>query len=132
MFVAPMDAEGEADLRASYEMVAVTGRRTTTRSPAVLMNDAILVMDNVLIPWENVLIYRDFDRCRAHGRRFCPAYPLQACASGGEASTSSPPHENRWSVPAPSSAACRSGEVVARRNMFWALSDSMCSKPRRG
>ena len=22
-------------------------------------NDAILVMDNVLIPWENVLIYRD-------------------------------------------------------------------------
>ncbi|QUJ07041.1 hypothetical protein KCP70_21535 [Salmonella enterica subsp. enterica] len=27
-------------------------------------NDAILVMDKVLIPWENVLIYRDFDRCR--------------------------------------------------------------------
>lgn len=44
-------------------------------------NDAILVMDNVLIPWENVLIYRDFDRCRRWTMEggFARMYPLQAC-----------------------------------------------------
>lgn len=38
-------------------------------------------MDNVLIPWENVLIYRDFDRCRRWTMEggFARMYPLQAC-----------------------------------------------------
>lgn len=49
-------------------------------------NDAILVMDNVLIPWENVLIYRDFDRCRRWTMEggFARMYPLQACVRGSE------------------------------------------------
>jgi 4-hydroxyphenylacetate 3-monooxygenase len=38
-------------------------------------------MDHVLIPWENVLIYRDFDRCRRWTMEggFARMYPLQAC-----------------------------------------------------
>ncbi|SUG69606.1 4-hydroxyphenylacetate 3-monooxygenase [Salmonella enterica subsp. enterica] len=38
-------------------------------------------MDKVLIPWENVLIYRDFDRCRRWTMEggFARMYPLQAC-----------------------------------------------------
>ncbi|MCP6570870.1 Pyoverdin chromophore biosynthetic protein pvcC, partial [Klebsiella pneumoniae] len=42
--------------------------------------DAILVMDKVLIPWEHVLIYRDFDRCRRWTMEdgFARMYPLQA------------------------------------------------------
>ncbi|MFZ3711498.1 Pyoverdin chromophore biosynthetic protein pvcC, partial [Salmonella enterica subsp. enterica] len=44
-------------------------------------NHAILVMDKVLISWENVLIYRDFDRCRPWTMEgaFPRMYPLQAC-----------------------------------------------------
>ncbi len=67
MFVAPMDAEGVKLIsRASYEMVAgATGSPYDyPLSSRFDENDAILVMDKVLIPWENVLIYRDFDRCR--------------------------------------------------------------------
>ncbi|MBW6234246.1 Pyoverdin chromophore biosynthetic protein pvcC, partial [Pseudomonas aeruginosa] len=60
MFVAPMDADGVKLIsRASYEMVAgATGSPYDyPLSSRFDENDAILVMDNVLIPWENVLIY---------------------------------------------------------------------------
>ncbi|SQC39520.1 4-hydroxyphenylacetate 3-monooxygenase [Klebsiella pneumoniae] len=74
-----MDAEGVKLIsRASYEMSpARPDRRTTIRFPAVSTeNDAILVMDKVLIPWENVLIYRDLTLPSLdHGRRFCPHVP---------------------------------------------------------
>lgn len=57
--------------RASYELVAgATGSPfdypLTSRFDE---NDAILIMDHVLIPRENVLIYRDFDRCRRWSTR---------------------------------------------------------------
>ena len=69
--------------RASYEMVAgATGSPYDyPLSSRFDENDAILVMDNVLIPWENVLIYRDFDRCRRWTMEggFARMYPLQAC-----------------------------------------------------
>ena len=68
MFVAPMDAPGVKLIsRASYEFVAgVTGSPFDyPLSSRFDENDAILVLDNVLIPWENVLIYRDFDRARS-------------------------------------------------------------------
>ncbi len=84
MFVAPMDAEGVKLIsRASYELVAgATGSPfdypLTSRFDE---NDAILIMDHVLIPWENVLIYRDFDRCRRWSTQggFARLFPLQAC-----------------------------------------------------
>lgn len=84
MFVAPMDADGVKLIsRASYEMVAgATGSPYDyPLSSRFDENDAILVMDNVLIPWENVLIYRDFDRCRRWTMEggFARMYPLQAC-----------------------------------------------------
>ncbi|VTP63483.1 4-hydroxyphenylacetate 3-monooxygenase oxygenase component [Leclercia adecarboxylata] len=90
MFVAPMDAEGVKLIsRASYELVAgATGSPydypLTSRFDE---NDAILVMDNVLIPWENVLIYRDFDRCRRWTMEggFAPHVSAAGVrASGGE------------------------------------------------
>lgn len=84
MFVAPMDADGVKLIsRASYEMVAgATGSPYDyPLSSRFDENDAILVMDHVLIPWENVLIYRDFDRCRRWTMEggFARMYPLQAC-----------------------------------------------------
>jgi 4-hydroxyphenylacetate 3-monooxygenase len=74
-------------------------------------NDAILVMDHVLIPWENVLIYRDFDRCRRWTMEggFARMYPLQACVRlAVKLDFITALLKKSWSVPAPwSSAACR-------------------------
>ncbi len=74
-------------------------------------NDAILVMDHVLIPWENVLIYRDFDRCRRWTMEggFARMYPLQACVRlAVKLDFITALLKNPWSAPAPwSSAACR-------------------------
>ncbi|EET4952355.1 Pyoverdin chromophore biosynthetic protein pvcC [Escherichia coli] len=97
-------------------------------------NDAILVMDNVLIPWENVLIYRDFDRCRRWTMEggFARMYPLQACvrlAVKLDFITAL----LKKSLECTGTLEFRGvqadlGEVVAWRNTFWALSDSMCSE----
>lgn len=137
MFVAPMDAEGVKLIsRASYEMVAgATGSPYDyPLSSRFDENDAILVMDHVLIPWENVLIYRDFDRCRRWTMEggFARMYPLQACvrlAVKLDFITAL----LKKSLECTGTLEFRGvqadlGEVVAWRNMFWALSDSMCSE----
>ena len=90
-------------------------------------------MDNVLIPWENVLIYRDFDRCRRWTMEggFARMYPLQACVRlAVKLDFITALLKNRWSVPAPRvpRRAGRSRRSGRWRNMFWALSDSMCSE----
>ncbi len=137
MFVAPMDAEGVKLIsRASYEMVAgATGSPYDyPLSSRFDENDAILVMDHVLIPWENVLIYRDFDRCRPldDGGRLCADVPAAGLrAPGGEARLHHRPAEEIPGVhrnPGVRGVQADLGEVVAWRNMFWALSDSMCSE----
>src|SRR5262245_7205605 len=65
VFVLPMGAPGLKLLcRPSYEMAAaVMGSPFDyPLSSRLDENDAILVLDNVLIPWENVLIYRDIEK----------------------------------------------------------------------
>ncbi|QCR38307.1 4-hydroxyphenylacetate 3-monooxygenase, oxygenase component [Nissabacter sp. SGAir0207] len=134
MFVAPMDADGVKLIsRGSYELTAgATGSPFDyPLSSRFDENDAILVMDKVLIPWENVLIYRDFDRCRRWSVEagFARLYPMQACV--------------RLAVKLDfitallqKSLECTGvmefrgvqaalGEVVAWRNLFWSLSDAM-------
>lgn len=136
MFVAPMDADGVKLIsRASYEMVAgATGSPYDyPLSSRFDENDAILVMDNVLIPWENVLIYRDFDRCRRWTMEggFARMYPLQACAPGSETRLHYGTAEKitrMYRHPGFRGVQADLGEVVAWRNTFWALSDSMCSE----
>ncbi|MDU6088654.1 MAG: 4-hydroxyphenylacetate 3-hydroxylase C-terminal domain-containing protein, partial [Klebsiella pneumoniae] len=137
MFVAPMDAEGVKLIsRASYEMVAgATGSPYDyPLSSRFDENDAILVMDKVLIPWENVLIYRDFDRCRRWTMEggFARMYPLQACVRLAVKLDFITALLKR-SLECTGTLEFRGvqadlGEVVAWRNMFWALSDSMCSE----
>jgi 4-hydroxyphenylacetate 3-monooxygenase len=93
-------------------------------------------MDKVLIPWENVLIYRDFDRCRRwtmEGGPHVPAAGLRA--PGGETRLYHRPAEEiagMYRHPEFRGVQADLGEVVAWRNMFWALSDSMCSEATRG
>ncbi|MDL4915869.1 MAG: 4-hydroxyphenylacetate 3-monooxygenase, oxygenase component [Enterobacterales bacterium endosymbiont of Blomia tropicalis] len=137
MFVAPMDADGVKLIsRASYEMVAgATGSPFDyPLSSRFDENDAILVLDHVLIPWENVLIYRDFDRCRRWSVEagFARLYPMQACvrlavkldfitALLQKSLECSGVMEFRGVQAA-------LGEVVAWRNLFWSLSDAMCAE----
>src|SRR6516225_1462194 len=67
MFIAPMNAPGVKLLcRASYEMMAsVMGSPFDyPLSSRFDENDAIFVFDNVFIPWEDVLLYRDLERLK--------------------------------------------------------------------
>ncbi|MGC6746330.1 4-hydroxyphenylacetate 3-hydroxylase N-terminal domain-containing protein [Escherichia coli] len=89
MFVAPMDADGVKLIsRASYEMVAgATGSPYDyPLSSRFDENDAILVMDNVLIPWEK---RADLPRFRSlppldDGRRFRPYVSAASLCAPGE------------------------------------------------
>ncbi|MCE1631122.1 Pyoverdin chromophore biosynthetic protein pvcC, partial [Enterobacter hormaechei] len=143
MFVTPMDAEGMKLIsRGSYELVAgVTGSPFDyPLSSRFDENDAILVMDKVLIPWENVLIYRDFDRSRnwAVQAGFANLFPLQACVRLAVKLDFITALLQR-SLECTGVIEFRGvqadlGEVVAWRNLFWSLSDAMWAeaKPWKG
>jgi 4-hydroxyphenylacetate 3-monooxygenase len=67
MFIAPMNAPGvKLICRTSYEMMAsVMGTPFDyPLSSRFDENDAIFVFDNVFIPWEDVLLYRDLERLK--------------------------------------------------------------------
>ncbi|CAM5597863.1 MULTISPECIES: 4-hydroxyphenylacetate 3-hydroxylase family protein [Streptomyces] len=99
-------------------------------------NDTIFVMDKVLIPWENVFLYGDVDRVNGfapqsgflerltfHGAirlgvkiDFIAGLLLKAVEMTGT--------KDFRGVQA------RVGEVLAWRNMFWALSDAAARNPQ--
>lgn len=139
MFIAPMDADGVKLIsRASYELTSgVTGSPFDyPLSSRFDENDAILVMDKVLIPWENVLVYRDFDRCRrwyAEGG-FVRLYPMQACVRLAVkldfiTALLQKSLECTGTIEFRGVQAAL-GEVVAWRNLFWSLSDAMAAEAK--
>lgn len=98
-------------------------------------NDTILIFDRVLIPWENVFIYGDVEKTNRWvlTSGFIPRFTFQGCTrlavkldfiaglllKGLEASGT---NEFRGIQ-------VRYGEVLAWRNMFWALTDAMAHNP---
>ncbi|GBU09885.1 4-hydroxyphenylacetic hydroxylase [Gammaproteobacteria bacterium] len=134
MFIAPMDVDGVKLIsRTSYEMQATLlgSAFDYPLSSRFDENDAILVLDNVLIPWENILIYRDFDRCRNWTTQggFARLFPMQACTRLAvkldfltglmqKALTCT-------GVASFRGVQADLGEVVAWRNLFWSLTDAM-------
>jgi len=94
-------------------------------------NDAIFVFDNVLIPWENVLLHRDVEKIKVFYPRsgFLNGYQFQGCtrlavkldfmvgviAKALRATGSDEFRGNQALL----------GEVIAWRNLFWAISDAM-------
>lgn len=134
MFIAPMNTSGmKLICRPSYELVAgMTGAPFDyPLSSRFDENDAILIMDRVFIPWENVLIYRDFERCRQWFPQggFGRLFPMQGCTrlavkldfiTGAlfKALQCTGSLEFRGVQAA-------MGEVVAWRNLFWSLTDAM-------
>lgn len=83
VFIAPMDAAERFLCRSS-----LAGRAQSVRQPAVEPlneNDAVFLFDNALIPWENVLVYRDTERANSFYRDsgFFSRYNLQSATRLG-------------------------------------------------
>ena len=132
MFIAPMNPPAEADLPPlPYELVAgIAGSPFDYPLSSRFDETTILVMDKVFIPWENVLIYRDFERCKQWfppGRldRLFPMRGLHRLAVKLDFITGA--LYKACNAPAPGFRGVQAqvGEVVAWRNLFWSLTDAM-------
>jgi 4-hydroxyphenylacetate 3-monooxygenase len=139
VFMVPSSAPGVRFIcRPSYEMMsAVMGSPFDyPLSSRMDENDAVFVLDDVLIPWENVFIYGDVDGANNFFPRtgFLPRAMLHGCT--------------RLAVKLDFIAGCllkaveatgtkdfrgvqaHVGEVIAWRNLFWSLSEAMVRNPQ--
>lgn len=131
----PMDAPGQRLLcRPSYEQRAHSPFDNPLSS-RFDENDAVLVLDQCFIPWENVLVYRDLDKARGFYAQsgFMNRFVLQSatrfavkldflCGLFLKAVASNGTADFRGVQAA-------AGELVAYRNLFWALTSAMASDP---
>jgi 4-hydroxyphenylacetate 3-monooxygenase len=138
MFIAPMSAPGVKLLcRASYEMMA-----TEMGSPFDYPlssrfdeNDAIFVFDNAFIPWEDVLLHRDLEKLKIFFPQsgFLAGYQFQGCTrlavkldfpvgviAKALRTTGADDFRGNQAM---------LGEIIAWRNLFWALTDAMAANP---
>ena len=141
IFFVPMNAPGLKMIsRQSYELQAATKDHHLIihLSSRFDENDAVIVLDNVFIPWEDVLAYRNpkvannftpdtgfINRFTFHGCTrlavkldFMTGLLLKATEAAGT--------KNFRGVQA------QIGEVVAIRNMFWGFSTAMATDPDKG
>src|ERR1700751_198545 len=139
VFMVPTNAPGVKFIcRASYEMAA-----TAMGSPfdyplssRVDENDAVFILDKVLVPWENVFVYGDIEKAKNFFPRtgFIPRFCFHGCIrlavkldfiagllmKAVEAAGTKDYRGVQANV----------GEVIAWRNLFWALSDAMVRAPK--
>src|ERR1700722_18168872 len=84
MFIAPMNAPGvKLFCRSPYQMMALVDG-TAFDFPVSSRfdeNDALFVFDNVLIPWEDVLLHRDLEKLKVSYPQsgFLQGYQFQGC-----------------------------------------------------
>jgi len=138
IFAVPMNAKGVKLIsRQSYEFLAAKAGSPFDYplSSRLDENDAILVFDNVLVPWENVFVYGDVEKVNAffplsgfvhrfpfHGAtRF--AVKLDFIAGLVMKALSITGVDQFRGVQA------RLGEILTYRNLFWALTESMARNP---
>jgi 4-hydroxyphenylacetate 3-monooxygenase len=138
VFVVPMNAPGvKLICRPSYTMVAEqTGSPFDyPLSSRLDENDAIFIMNNVFVPWEDVFIYGDIEKTNTffplsgfihrfglHGGTrlavkldFIAGLVLKAVEATGT--------KDFRGVQA------RVGEILAWRNLFWSLTEAMARNP---
>jgi len=132
--IVPTGAPGVKLLcRPSYEMTAAVMGTPFDYPLSSRMdeNDSILIFDKVLVPWENVFAYGDLDKVNNFFPRsgFLPRFMFQGCTrlavkmdflaglllKAVEATGAKDFRGVQANV----------GEVLAWRNMFWALTDAM-------
>jgi len=134
----PMDSPGvKLICRPSYELMAATmgSPFDYPLSSRLDENDAIFVMDKVLVPWENLFVYRDIEKANSFFPQsgFIPRFTLHGCTRLAvkldfiagliiKATEAIGSQDLR-------AAQVQSGEVIAWRNIFWGLSDAMVKSP---
>jgi 4-hydroxyphenylacetate 3-monooxygenase len=140
-FFAPHDTPGvKLICRSSYELnSAVMGSPfDNPLSSRLDENDAVLVFDKALIPWENVLIYRDIEKANNFFPRsgFTNLFLLHGCTrlavkldfiAGLLLKTTESTGTNEFR-----GVKAHVGEMIAWRNMFWAISTAMAKDPTPG
>jgi 4-hydroxyphenylacetate 3-monooxygenase len=136
--IVPMDTPGvKLICRASYEMTAATVGTPFDYplSSRFDENDAIFVMDKVLVPWENLFVYRDLEKANNFfpNSGFIPRFTLHGCTRLAvkldflaglllKAIDALGLSEAR-------SAQIQVGEALAWRNIIWGLCDAMVKSP---
>jgi 4-hydroxyphenylacetate 3-monooxygenase len=134
----PMDAPGVKLIsRASYEMsAAVMGSPFDyPLSSRLDENDAIFVFDKVLIPWENIFVYGNIEKVNTFFPMsgFIPRFTFHGCVRLAvkldfiaglflKAVEATGAKDFRG-------VQVRVGEVLAWRNLFWAITDAMARTP---
>lgn len=135
----PMDAAGmKLICRPSYTAAAAAmgSPFDYPLSSRLDENDTILVLDKVLIPWENVFIYGDVGKVHAFNAQsgFLERFVFQGCTrlavkleflAGLLAKALDVTGASEFR-----GVQSRIGEVLAWRNLFWALSDASARNPR--
>ncbi|MEM7532002.1 MAG: 4-hydroxyphenylacetate 3-hydroxylase N-terminal domain-containing protein [Chloroflexota bacterium] len=137
VFALPMNTPGvKLICRPSYEMMsAVMGSPFDyPLSSRLDENDAIFVLDNVLVPWENVLIYGDVKRFNVFGRH--SGFFQRLCLHGCTRLAVKLDFISGLLLKAVETTGVKDfrgvqvnvGEVLNWRNLFWSLSDAMCTR----
>ncbi|WP_199613941.1 4-hydroxyphenylacetate 3-hydroxylase family protein [Paenibacillus alkalitolerans] len=126
--------------RSSYELnAAVTGSPfDNPLSSRLDENDAVLIFDKALIPWENVLVYRDIEKANDFFPRsgFVNLFLFHGCTRLAvkldfiaglllKVIESTGTNEYRG-------VKANVGEMIAWRNLFWAISTAMAKDPAPG
>lgn len=140
IFFVPMNAPGlKVISRQSYEEMAVKSGTPFDYplSSRFDENDAVIVLDNVFIPWEDVLAYKNVEI--ANGFRpktgWVNRYTFQGCTrfavkldfmvglllKATELAGTDTFRGVQASI----------GEVISYRNMFWAISTAMATQPEQ-
>jgi aromatic ring hydroxylase len=139
VFMVPTNAKGVKFIcRTSYEMTAtvMSSPYDQPLSSRLDENDAVFIMDKVFVPWENVFVWGDVEKANNFFPRtgFLPRFVVHGCTrlavkldfiaglllKAVEASGTKDYRGVQANV----------GEVIAWRNMFWALTEAMVRDPR--
>src|SRR5262250_176599 len=138
VFLAPTNAEGVKFIcRVSNEQrAAVLGSPFDyPLSSRLDENDAIFIMDDVFVPWENVFVYGDIDKANNFFPRsgFVPRFQLHGCTRLAVKldfitgllikATETAGTDGFRGVEA------NLGEVITWRNAMWALTEAMARSP---
>ena len=138
MFMVPIDAPGlKLISRASYERAAGLYGSPFDRPLASRFdeNDAIFILEQVFVPWEDVFVYRDPERILSFYPRsgFMPGFLFQGCTRFAvkldflTGLLAKALHVTGQDDARSTQALL--GEMVAWRHLFWSLSDAMARNP---
>jgi len=137
-FIVPMDAPGmKLVSRASYEQ-PVHAPWDYPLSSRFDENDAVAIFDRVLVPWEDVLVYRDVEKATGFYAQsgFMPRYTLQSgtrlaikleflCGLLARGLRANGTSEFRG-------VQAKLGELIGWRNLIWGITSTLCHETQPG